>query len=51
METVEMLTKLNKEMAWDIYEKDKMIEFLRIQVSYLKEILIHEGIIDEKKYN
>jgi hypothetical protein len=47
----ERLKELNTSMAWEIHEKDNIIEGLREQVQYLKDLLIHFDCIEEKKYH
>lgn len=39
----ETLLNMNKEMAWDIHDKDKIIEELRNQVKTQLEILENQG--------
>ena len=47
----ERLKELNISMAWEIHDKDKIIESLREQVQYLKDLLIYFDCIEEKKYH
>jgi hypothetical protein len=48
---VERLKDLNVSMAWEIHDRDKIIEKFRNQIIYLKEILLHFDVTDEKIYH
>jgi hypothetical protein len=46
-----MLMDLNKELAWDIHDRDKIIEELRNLVKSQKEILVNQGYFDDVTLN
>jgi len=46
-----MLMDMNKELAWDIHDRDKIIEELRNLVKSQKEILVNQGYFDDVTLN
>jgi hypothetical protein len=46
-----MLMDMNKELAWDIHDRDKIIEELRNLVKSQKEILVNQGYFDDINLN
>lgn len=45
------LLDMNKELAWEIHDRDKIIEELRNLVKSQKEILVNQGYFDDVTLN
>lgn len=46
-----MLMDMNKELAWEIHDRDKIIDELRNLVKSQKEILVNQGYFDDINLN
>jgi len=45
------LMDMNKELAWEIHDRDKIIDELRNLVKSQKEILVNQGYFDDINLN
>lgn len=45
------LLDMNKELAWEIHDRDKIIDELRNLVKSQKEILVNQGYFDDVTLN
>ncbi len=45
------LMDMNKELAWEIHDRDKIIDELRNLVKSQKEILVNQGYFDDVNLN
>lgn len=45
------LMDMNKELAWEIHDRDKIIDELRNLVKSQKEILVNQGYFDDVTLN
>ena len=45
------LLDMNKELAWEIHDRDKIIDELRNLVKSQKEILVNQGYFDDVNLN